>query len=45
MTEHVIHDDVYGIQSIHEPVLIDLLHSSAVMRLKGIHQGGSAYMV
>ena len=45
MTEHVIHDDVYGIQSINEPVLIDLLHSSAVTRLKGIHQGGSAYLV
>ncbi|MHB8596378.1 MAG: HD domain-containing protein [Ktedonobacteraceae bacterium] len=45
MTEYVIHDDVYGTQSIHEPVLIDLLQSSAVTRLKGIHQGGSAYMV
>ncbi len=45
MTEYVIHDDVYGTQSIHEPALIDLLQSSAVTRLKGIHQGGSAYMV
>lgn len=45
MAEYVIIDDVYGSQSIHEAVLIDLLHSPAVMRLKGIHQGGSAYMV
>lgn len=45
MTNHVVHDDVYGIHSIHEPVLIDLLQSSTVTRLKGIHQGGSAYLV
>src|SRR5579872_5841205 len=45
MTKHVVHDDVYGTYNIHEPVLIDLLQSSAVTRLKGIHQGGSAYLV
>ena len=41
----VIHDTVYGTYSIDEPVLLDLLQSSAVTRLKGIHQGGAAYLV
>lgn len=45
MAEYVIHDDVYGTQIIPEPVLIDLLQSSVVTRLRGIHQGGSAYMI
>lgn len=45
MVNIVISDSVYGPQHINEPVLLDLLQSSTVTRLKGIHQGGAAYLV
>jgi uncharacterized protein len=45
MTAHVIHDQVLGTHSISESVLIDLLQSSAITRLQGIHQSGGTYLV
>jgi uncharacterized protein len=35
-----IEDGVYGVEEINEPVLIDLINSKAVQRLKGINQQG-----
>lgn len=39
-----INDDLYGSYTL-EPVLIDLMNSKAIQRLKGIHQGGASYLV
>lgn len=38
-------DPVYGAYHIEESVLIDLLGSSALARLRGVHQGGASFMV
>ncbi|GGB39734.1 HD domain-containing protein [Fictibacillus barbaricus] len=40
----MIVDEIYGEFEL-EPVLQDLIHSSPVQRLKGIHQGGASYLV
>lgn len=40
-----LHDQIYGIFLIQEPLLIDLLSSRSVNRLKKIHQGGASYLV
>jgi uncharacterized protein len=45
MAGRTIHDPVYGAVDIAEPVLLDLLDSSAMVRLRGIHQGGASYLV
>jgi HD superfamily phosphohydrolase len=45
MNEYKIHDPVFGAHHINEPLLIDLLQSSAVKRLQGIHQSGASYLV
>lgn len=37
------HDQVYGEFEIQEPVLLELMHSSALERLKKIYQGGYGY--
>ena len=34
------HDRVYGSWDIQEPIIIDLIHSPSLQRLKGIDQGG-----
>ncbi len=41
----LIDDAVYGPHHIHEPLLIEALHSPALQRLQGIHQGGAAFLV
>lgn len=41
----LINDAVYGTHHIHEPLLIEALHSPALQRLQGIHQGGAAFLV
>jgi HD superfamily phosphohydrolase len=41
----IIDDPVYGVQRIEQPLLVQLLRSSALTRLQGIHQGGSAFLV
>ena len=41
----LIDDAVYSTHQIHEPVLIELLHSAALQRLQGIHQGGASFLV
>ncbi|MFC0523425.1 HD domain-containing protein [Pontibacillus salicampi] len=38
-------DSIYGEFIIHEPVLEELLHTEAIQRLKGVHQGGASYLV
>src|SRR5712691_11186943 len=45
MTVRIIHDQVLGTHRISESVLIDLLQSSAITRLQGIHQSGGTYLV
>src|SRR5215472_6481533 len=45
MTFYVIHDQILGTHQINEPILIDLLQSSAITRLQGIHQAGGSYLV
>lgn len=40
-----INDPVYGQANIDEPVLLDLLQSSPIERLRGIHQAGASYLV
>lgn len=35
-----IHDDIYGSTAVGEPLLIDLAHSAAMQRLKGVLQAG-----
>ena len=40
-----IHDDVMGSWEISDPVLVDILESSAIQRLKGVHQAGATYLV
>lgn len=39
-----INDRLYGEADL-EPVLTDLIHSKAVQRLNGIHQGGACFLV
>lgn len=41
----LINDAVYGTHHIHEPLLIEALHSPALQRLQSIHQGGAAFLV
>jgi HD superfamily phosphohydrolase len=41
----LIDDAVYGAHQIYELVLIELLHSAALQRLQGIHQGGASFLV
>lgn len=41
----MIIEDIYGVTEITEPVLIDLLHSKPVQRLKGIYQAGAGFFV
>ena len=38
----IINDRVYGIVEINEPVLIELINSKPVQRLKGINQAGAS---
>ena len=40
MSTMVIEDVVYGSVEITEPVLLDILHSTALQRLKGISASG-----
>lgn len=40
-----ITDPIWGRYEIHEPLLRDLLQSTAVVRLRGVHQGGGSYLV
>lgn len=45
MVSHTIEDIVYGVHKLNEPLLIDLLKSPTVSRLRGVHQGGASYLV
>ncbi len=38
-----INDDVYGVQTIDDPVVLELLETPAMQRLKQIHQYGAYY--
>lgn len=38
----VIHDRIYGARDIKEPVLLELIHSDPVIRLKRINQAGAS---
>lgn len=40
-----INDPVLGDYEINEPLLLDLLHTKTIQRLKNIHQGGATYLV
>jgi HD superfamily phosphohydrolase len=40
-----VHDDVYGSATITEGLLLDLLRSQAIQRLKGISQAGASSLV
>lgn len=40
-----IEDEVYGAFDIQEDILIELIHSVPIQRLKGVHQGGASYLV
>ncbi|KGP71336.1 HD domain-containing protein [Pontibacillus yanchengensis] len=41
----IIEDDIYGTFTIQEPVLKELIETSSIQRLKGVHQGGGSYLV
>ncbi len=43
MSKKII-DSIYGEFEL-ESVLIDLINCKAVQRLKGVHQGGTSYLV
>jgi HD superfamily phosphohydrolase len=38
-------DPVYGVHTVQEPVLQELLGSSALTRLRGVHQAGAGFLV
>lgn len=38
-------DAVYGQVTVNEPLLLELIQSAPVQRLKGVHQGGARYLV
>lgn len=38
----VIHDRIYGLQDIKEPVLLELIHAQPITRLKKINQAGAS---
>ena len=42
---HIIDDPLYGPAKIEEPVLLELLQSAPIQRLRGIHQAGASYLV
>ena len=39
------YDSVYGHVEVNEPLLLELIQSAPVQRLKGVHQGGAHYLV
>ncbi|SDX21970.1 hypothetical protein SAMN05444487_11240 [Marininema mesophilum] len=39
-----LYDALYGESEV-DGVLLELIHSEPVQRLKGIHQGGASYLV
>ncbi len=41
----LIHDAVYGSHHLHEPVLIEVLHSAALQRIQGVHVSGASFLV
>jgi HD superfamily phosphohydrolase len=40
-----IDDPVYGKQSVTDQVLVEIIHSAAMRRLRGIHQSGGSWLV
>lgn len=40
-----IHDRIYGSITINDPVIIDLVHSKPIQRLKGISQDGASHYI
>jgi uncharacterized protein len=42
---YIISDHLYGQARIDEPVLLELLQSAPLERLRGIHQAGASYLV
>nr|BBH91828.1 hypothetical protein KTA_00270 [Thermogemmatispora argillosa] len=45
MAEELIRDPLWGEQRLSDPVLIAVLHSAPLQRLKGVHQAGASYLV
>ncbi|WP_052889105.1 HD domain-containing protein [Thermogemmatispora carboxidivorans] len=45
MAEELIRDPLLGEQRLSEPVLLAVLNSAPLQRLKGIHQAGASYLV
>ena len=45
MTSVTLRDVLYGEFTITEPVLVDVLNSAAVRRLRGVHQAGASALV
>lgn len=41
---NIVKDEIYGNFTL-EPVLIDLINSKAIQRLKNIHQGGATFLI
>ncbi|GER83554.1 hypothetical protein KTAU_21910 [Thermogemmatispora aurantia] len=45
MAEELVRDPLLGEQRLSEPVLLAVLGSAALQRLKGVHQAGASYLV
>ncbi|MBX5448465.1 HD domain-containing protein [Thermogemmatispora sp.] len=45
MAEELIRDPLLGEQRLSESVLLAVLHSAPLQRLKGVHQAGASYLV